>query len=127
MAKKRVPFYMRIRSLRESRGLSYRKMAKELKDNYGIQVSATAIQKWEEEKEESRLPSRDKISAICQLFNISPSFLLDELFAGESEDVIGRLASFSDLEMLTDEDFSALLQIKNSLILHNKQHLKIVD
>lgn len=117
MAKQRVPFHMRIRSLRESRGLSFRKMASELKENYGIEVSATAIQKWEEEREESRLPTRDKISALCQMFNISPSFLLEELFGeAESQAKPDRLGLFIDLEMLTDNDFEALLHIKNSLI-----------
>ena len=112
--KKRVPFYERIRTLRESRGLSYRRMSAELRENYGIQVSATALQKWEIPKETSRVPSRDKISAICKLFNVSPSFLLDEIFSGENLQQ-DRLSQFSDIEMLTDEDFDALLQIKNSL------------
>lgn len=116
--RKRVPFYQRIRTLRESRGLSYRRMSAELQNGYGIQISATALQKWEMAKETSRLPSRDKISAICKLFNVSPSFLLDEIFSGENlhQD---RLSQFSDIEMLTDEDFAALLQIKDSLAMRS--------
>ena len=126
MAKKRVPFYVRLRSLRESRGLSYRKMAGELKERYGIDVSATAIQKWEAVKEESRLPTRDKISAICQMFNVSPSFLLDELFSdAESQQPNDRLAQFSDIEMLTDHDFNALLQLKNSLVSGGQLKLRV--
>ena len=126
MAKKRVPFYVRLRSLRESRGLSYRKMAGELKERYGIDVSATAIQKWEAVKEESRLPTRDKISAICQMFNVSPSFLLDELFSdAESQQPNDRLAQFSDIEMLTDHDFDALLQLKNSLVSGGQLKLRV--
>jgi transcriptional regulator with XRE-family HTH domain len=89
-------------------------MAAELKEKYGIEVSATAIQKWESE-EQTRLPARNKISAICQLFNVSPAFLLDELFGLETESKNDRLALFADLEMLNDQDFNALLQIKNSL------------
>tara|TARA_R110000751_G_scaffold77216_1_gene155795 strand:- start:809 stop:1108 length:300 start_codon:yes stop_codon:yes gene_type:complete len=89
-------------------------MASELKIKYGIEVSATAIQKWEAE-EQTRLPARNKISAICQLFNVSPNFLLDELFGFESATSTDRLALFADIEMLNDEDFDALLQIKNSL------------
>jgi len=112
--RKRVPFYERIRTLRESRGLSYRRMSAELQENYGIKVSATALQKWEMERETSRLPGRDKISALCKLFNVSPSFLLDEIFSGEHLEQ-DRLSQFSDIEMLTDEDFAALLQIKDSL------------
>ena len=126
MAKKRVPFYVRLRSLRESRGLSYRKMAGELKERYGIDVSATAIQKWEAVKEESRLPTRDKISAICQMFNVSPAFLLDELFSdAESQQPNDRLAQFSDIEMLTDHDFDALLQLKNSLVSGGQLKLRV--
>ena len=126
MAKKRVPFYVRLRSLRESRNLSYRKMAGELKERYGIEVSATAIQKWEAVKEESRLPTRDKISAICQMFNVSPSFLLDELFSdAESQQPNDRLAQFSDIEMLTDHDFNALLQLKNSLVSGGQLKLRV--
>tara|TARA_Y100000385_G_C12989583_1_gene592185 strand:+ start:116 stop:496 length:381 start_codon:yes stop_codon:yes gene_type:complete len=124
MGKNRVPFSMRIRSLRESRGLSYRKMASELKEKYGIQVSATGIQKWEEEGESNRLPTRDKISAICQMFNVSPSFLLDELFSdNQFKEKSDRIDSFIDIEMLTDDDFDALLQIKNSLIRHNHKNI----
>jgi transcriptional regulator with XRE-family HTH domain len=89
-------------------------MSAELQENYGIQISATALQKWEIERETSRLPGRDKISAICKLFNVSPSFLLDEIFYSKSL-VQDRISQFSDIEMLTDEDFAALLQIKNSL------------
>ena len=114
MGKTRVPFNIRIRSLRESRGLSYRSMAAELKKKYGIEVSATAIQKWEQ-AEQTRLPARNKISAICQLFNVSPAFLLDELFGVEVAASNDRLALFADIEMLNDEDFNALLHIKNSL------------
>ena len=114
MAKTRVPFHIRIKSLRESRGLSYRGMAAELKEKYGIEVSATAIQKWEV-GEQTRLPARNKISAICQLFNVSPAFLLDELFGVEVSATNDRLALFADIEMLNDHDFDALLQIKNSL------------
>ena len=126
LAKKRVPFYVRLRSLRESRNLSYRKMSGELKERYGIEVSATAIQKWEAVKEESRLPTRDKISAICQMFNVSPSFLLDELFSdAESQQPNDRLAQFSDIEMLTDHDFDALLQLKNSLVSGGQLKLRV--
>jgi len=126
LAKKRVPFYVRLRSLRESRNLSYRKMSGELKERYGIEVSATAIQKWEAVKEESRLPTRDKISAICQMFNVSPSFLLDELFSdAESQQPNDRLAQFSDIEMLTDHDFNALLQLKNSLVSGGQLKLRV--
>ena len=114
MGKTRVPFHIRIKSLRESRGLSYRGMAAELKEKYGIEVSATAIQKWEV-GEQARLPARNKISAICQLFNVSPAFLLDELFGVEVAATNDRLALFADIEMLNDHDFDALLQIKNSL------------
>ena len=114
MGKTRVPFHIRIKSLRESRGLSYRGMAAELKEKYGIEVSATAIQKWEV-GEQTRLPARNKISAICQLFNVSPAFLLDELFGVEVSATNDRLALFADIEMLNDHDFDALLQIKNSL------------
>ena len=125
MPKRRVPFHVRLRSLRESRGLSYRKMSVELKERYGLEVSATGIQKWEVPNEKSRLPTRDKVSAICQMFNVSPSFLLDELFSdAESAKPNDRLAQFSDIEMLTDEDFSALLQIKNSLI--SKPRLELI-
>ena len=114
MGKTRVPFHIRIKSLRESRGLSYRGMAAELKAKYGIEVSATAIQKWEV-GEQTRLPARNKISAICQLFNVSPAFLLDELFGVDVAATNDRLALFADIEMLNDHDFDALLQIKNSL------------
>ena len=114
MGKTRVPFHIRIKSLRESRGLSYRGMAAELKTKYGIEVSATAIQKWEV-GEQTRLQARNKISAICQLFNVSPAFLLDELFGVEVAATNDRLALFADIEMLNDHDFDALLQIKNSL------------
>ena len=100
-------------------------MSVELKERYGLEVSATGIQKWEVPNEKSRLPTRDNISAICQMFNVSPSFLLDELFSdAESAKPNDRLAQFSDIEMLTDEDFSALLQIKNSLI--SKPRLELI-
>ena len=101
-------------------------MAGELKERYGIDVSATAIQKWEAVKEESRLPTRDKISAICQMFNVSPAFLLDELFSdAESQQPNDRLAQFSDIEMLTDHDFNALLQLKNSLVSGGQLKLRV--
>ena len=125
MPKQKVPFYVRLRALRESRGLSYRKMAVVLKERYGIDVSATAIQKWETPKEKSRLPTRDKVSAICQLFNVSPSFLLEEIFSGADEEKRNdRLSQFTDIEMLAEDDFLALLKLKNSLV--SRGHLKKV-
>lgn len=114
----RVPFNRRIAELRLARGLSLRQMATDL-EQYGVKVSHNAIAKWEAEKlaGSTRLPSKEVISALCKLFNVKPSFLVEEMFASvKSKSGSGRTEKMLDVELLTDEEFEALLRIKDLFI-----------
>jgi transcriptional regulator with XRE-family HTH domain len=114
----RVPFNRRIAELRLARGLSLRQMAIDL-EQYGVKVSHNAIAKWEAEKMpgSTRLPSQEVIGALCKLFNVKPSFLVEEMFAGvKTRSGSGRNEKMLDVELLTDEEFQALLKVKDLFI-----------
>lgn len=119
----RVPFHQRISELRQARGLSLRQMADEL-EQYGVKVSHNAIAKWEQPKMPgtTRLPSQATIGALCKLFNVRPSFLVEEMFAGVGRKTSsGRTEAMLDVELLTDEEFEALLNVKELFIKARKQ------
>ena len=119
----RVPFNRRIAELRLARGLSLRQMAIDL-EQYGVKVSHNAIAKWEAEKPSgsTRLPSKEVIGALCKLFNVKPSFLVEEMFAGVGRKTSsGRTEAMLDVELLTDEEFESLIKIKELFIKARKQ------
>ena len=113
----RTPFHQRIKTLRQARGMSLRQMAAEL-EKYGVKVSHNAIAKWEQEKipGSTRLPSKEVISALCKLFNVRPSFLIEEMFGKGTSKDSDRLQKMTDVELLTDEEFDALLRVKDLFI-----------
>jgi transcriptional regulator with XRE-family HTH domain len=119
----RVPFHQRIQELRQARGLSLRQMAEEL-EQYGVKVSHNAIAKWEQAKMPgaTRLPSQEIIAALCKLFNVKPSFLVEEMFSNvRSKSDSDRIAKLLDVELLTEEEFAALLNVKDLFIKSRKQ------
>jgi transcriptional regulator with XRE-family HTH domain len=119
----RVPFHQRVQELRLARSLSLRQMAQEL-EQYGVKVSHNAIAKWEAEKPSgsTRLPSKEVIGALCKLFNVNPSFLVEEMFANvKSKSGSGRSEKMLDVELLTDEQFEALLKVKDLFIKAGKK------
>lgn len=119
----RVPFYKRIQELRVARGLSLRQMADEL-EQYGVKVSHNAIAKWEQPKEPgaTRLPSQATIAALCKLFNVKPSFLVEEMFANvKSTGDSDRIQKLLDVELLTEEEFLALVNVKDLFIKSRKE------
>ena len=123
----RVPFNRRIAELRLARGLSLRQMAIDL-EQYGVKVSHNAIAKWEAEKlpGSTRLPSQEVIGALCKLFNVKPSFLVEEMFAGvKSKSGSGRNEKMLDVELLTDEEFEALLKVKDLFIKARTQKTRV--
>ena len=113
----RTPFHHRIKTLRQARGMSLRQMAAEL-EKYGVKVSHNAIAKWEAEKitGSTRLPSKEVISALCKCFNVKPSFLIEEMFGKGTSKDSDRLQKMTDVELLTDEEFDALLRVKDLFI-----------
>lgn len=58
---------IRLKELREEKGLSARQLAKELN------VSDRAIQRWEKEE---RVPNADMVILIAQFFEVSADYLL---------------------------------------------------
>jgi transcriptional regulator with XRE-family HTH domain len=114
----KTPFNQRIKTLRQARGMSLRHMAEEL-ENYGVKVSHNAIAKWEQERlpGATRLPSKEVVSALCKLFNVKPSFLIEEMFAGVgSRSDSERIKRLEDVELLTDDEFEALVNVKDLFI-----------
>ena len=114
----KTPFNKRISDLRIARGLSLRQMAVEL-EKYGVKVSHNAIAKWEQERlpGATRLPSKEVVSALCKLFNVKPSFLIEEMFAGVGSSADSeRIKRLEDVELLTDDEFEALVNIKDLFI-----------
>tara|TARA_Y100000768_G_C23953699_1_gene671618 strand:+ start:594 stop:1064 length:471 start_codon:yes stop_codon:yes gene_type:complete len=111
---KRVPLHTRLKQLREARGYSFRKLSSILLEKYDVKIAHSALQKWEQPSKKARVAKPEFIGALCKLYNVRPSFLLDQIFDVPSK--ADRLSQLADVDLLSDEDFTALVSIKNSLI-----------
>ena len=113
MKTKPTPFHVRLRELREAHGYSYRRLADEL-EKEGIKITHTAIRKWELDNEQ-RLPPREKVAALSRVFNVKPSFLLEEIFDNQAprDD---RSQYWQDVDLLTEEQHATLLKLKALLL-----------
>lgn len=98
--------------------MSLRALSDELKE-HGVEVSHNAIQKWEQPKMTGavRLPSVEVISALSKIFAVEPAWLVDEIFFRTKKSVKSqRLEAFQDIELLTNDQFDALLAVKKELL-----------
>lgn len=114
----RISFHDRLKGLRTARGMSLRALADELKE-HGVEVSHNAIQKWEQPKMMGavRLPSVEVIAALSKIFAVEPAWLVDEIFFRSKKSVKSeRLEAFQDIELLTNDQFDALLAVKKELL-----------
>ena len=103
--------------------MSLRQMSDEL-GRLGQTASHTAIARWEKNGDTANLPQRKMIFAIAELFNVSTGWLLEELFEpvpGEPRLTTTRHKLFSDIDLLGDTEFQALLAVKNELVRMRKE------
>ena len=120
MAKKKITFGEKLYAMRQAyrdhngvpRKLSIRGAAKLLTDA-GYTISHGGYANWEHSA--STIPSRTAIQSICKVFGCRPSDLFEEFWGGRPVDN-SRTRQFSDLDLLTDDDFSLLVQMKDALI-----------
>ena len=110
---KRVELHTRLKQLREARGYSYRKLSSILNEEYGVKIAHSALQKWEKPSKKARVAKPAFISALCKLYNVRPSFLLDQIFDVPKK--ADRHSQMADIDLLSEDDFNALVLIKNSL------------
>lgn len=113
----------KLKELRLARGMSLRQMSVEL-DKLGQTASHTAIARWEQSGDAANLPQRKMIFAIAELFNVSTGWLLQDLFEpgrGETNPTTTRHKLFSDIDLLGDTEFQALLSVKNELVRMRKE------
>ena len=118
----RVPLHVRLKQLREARGYSFRKLSAVLLEEYDVKIAHSALQKWEKPSTKARVAKPEFIAALCKLYNVQPSFLLDQIF--EVPKGNDRLGMFADIDLLSEEDFELLVSMKNRLIadaVENKQ------
>tara|TARA_B100000686_G_scaffold249471_1_gene259485 strand:+ start:66 stop:476 length:411 start_codon:yes stop_codon:yes gene_type:complete len=92
--------------------LSIRGAAKLLTDN-GYTISHGGYALWEQP--DSAIPNRAAIRAICKAFNCRPSDLFSEFWGAKTVET-SRTRQFNDLDLLSDEDFKLLLNMKDTLI-----------
>lgn len=120
-------FSEKLKNLREARGMSLRAMASEL-TKLGEPTSHAAIARWESSspRDLARLPRRSAVAAISKLFNVSPSWLLEDVLI-EGAPRSSREEKFSDLELLSDEEFEALLAVKNQFLKSRQQQKAVSD
>ncbi len=118
MAKQRVLFCDRLRDLRKARGLSLRELSEILQTEHKVDISHTALAKWEKDVPERSPPRREFVAALCNLFNVEPSFLLDEIFSvgPAKKHTDGRFKDWQDVDLLSDERYQILLSIKQELL-----------
>ena len=118
MAKQRVLFCDRLRDLRKARGLSLRELAEILQTEHKVNISHTALAKWEKDVPERSPPRREFVAALCNLFNVEPSFLLDEIFSigPAKKHTDGRIHDWQDVDLLSDDRYQMLINIKQELL-----------
>lgn len=118
--KNKISFGAKLYALRQSYRdknglpvkLSIRGAAKLLTDN-GYTISHGGYALWEQP--DSAIPNRAAIRAICKVFGCRPSDLFSE-FWGAKTAKTSRTRQFSDLDLLSDDDFKLLLNMKDTLI-----------
>jgi len=108
-ATKATPFNVRLKELRQAHGYSYRRLADALAKE-GVKITHTALRKWELDTEKA-LPPREKIAALSRVFNVKPSFLLEEIFEAKPSKN-NRSQYWQDLDLLTEEQHDILLKLK---------------
>jgi len=118
MEKRRTPFNVRLRELREAHGLSYRRLQNALAEE-GIKITHTALRKWEMPAKTNRLPRREIIAALSKVFNVKPSFLLEEIFDARNLPN-GRISQWNDVDLLTEQHHRLLLEIKAAFLDNDK-------
>jgi len=118
MAKQRVLFCDRLRDLRKARGLSLRELSEILQKEHKVDISHTALAKWEKDVPERSPPRREFVAALCNLFNVEPSFLLDEIFSvgPAKKHIDGRINDWYDVDLLSDDRYKILITIKQELL-----------
>ena len=118
MAKQRVLFCDRLRDLRKARGISLRELAEILQTEHKVNISHTALAKWEKDVPERSPPRREFVAALCNLFNVEPSFLLDEIFSigPAKKHTDGRIHDWQDVDLLSDDRYQMLINIKQELL-----------
>ena len=115
--KKITSFGEKLRALRDARNLSYRKLEKLLDQEHGITISHTAIRKWELASETVTIPKKEVVAALCQDFNVKPSFLLEEMFmTTTSSKKSDRAQHWMDVDLLSEGDHEMLLKLKHRLL-----------
>ena len=115
--KKITSFGEKLRALRESRNLSYRNLEKLLDEEHGITISHTAIRKWELAVETVTIPKKEVVAALCRIFNVTPDFLLEEMFnPAITKAITDRAQEWMDVDLLSEEDHRMLLQLKQRLL-----------
>ena len=115
--KKITRFGEKLRALREARKLSYRKLEALLRDEAGIVISHTAIRKWELAEQTVTIPKKEVVAALCRIFNVTPDFLLEEMFNPPVKKAItDRAQEWMDVDLLSEADHKLLLQIKQRLL-----------
>lgn len=120
VAKKRHSFGEKLYSIRVSyrdkfgvsRKVSIREAARMVTDA-GYKISHGGYARWEQP--DGAIPSRNAIQAICKAFDCRPSALFEEFYGGSSADN-SRARAFADVDLLDDDNYKLLLDMKDALI-----------
>lgn len=112
-------FYEKLKGLRVARGLSLRAMAEALHQR-GVNISHTGIARWERERsgEALHLPKRQTIAALAAFFDVSPAWLLEDIYSSNSQTTNSsrRQDQMQDLELLSDLEFEILVAVKDKIL-----------
>ncbi|MBT3426540.1 MAG: helix-turn-helix transcriptional regulator [Gammaproteobacteria bacterium] len=112
-------FYEKLRGLRLARGLSLRAMAEAFHQR-GVNISHTGIARWEQQRsgEAQHLPKRQTIAALAKFFDVSPAWLLEDVYSSNSRTTNNnrRQDQMQELALLSDSEFEIVVAIKDQII-----------
>lgn len=114
MAKQFTPFNERLAELRRAHRYSYRQLQEAL-EKEGIQITHTALRKWELGLGRNRIPGKAQIAALSRVFNVEPGFLLEEVLNVKPRGP-GRVQQWQDVDLLSEQQHDLLLAIKREFL-----------
>jgi transcriptional regulator with XRE-family HTH domain len=104
---KRVPFAMRVRSLRKARGFTQDEVVAGLSEK-GFPISKSGYQKWEKTGGLKKHPDLVALSALAELFEVPVHVIVDFDFQKNEELFPGALEHFVDIDLLAPDKIELL-------------------
>ena len=80
----------------------------------GVNISHAGVAKWEAGNV-AALPRRVVVAALCKIFNVEPSWLIEDIYDA-ARPSSPAMRALDNLDLLTEEEFALLVTIKDQFL-----------